>query len=506
MFFTVARTHSKTRAGAAAAAASSNCHLLKHNSTTALAPSTHNQQQPKQQQQQQQQGKDGEECAASAVLHSCNPQAHCGLSAAFHFSQVGGRMPQHPMSSALPVCMPFSCECGASTAQEPCLISRGLCVCGQSHSAKEKQHTLAQHVPRQLILDRPSPAIDQSTVFPMAKPGSNLPQGTDPDHEYACSAVPQNRVLSLTGLRCEMDQSVHPGLCCFAPCPPESNNSQTSQFDQPLAFPDSMAPTASDTPSMSLPGPPEAPRDLEPGSSSDIDSQQQQQQPVLKFPACQLPPHRPLTIPQLYCCGHGGSATVLQHQHQLHMIDLMLARVAAAEEAMQQGITVDAQHNPYLADGFSAVVSAQKPLAGVKRLPADDCFPAHVVPVTHPEQLFVSAGLSHHDMLSSLVSTDLADTLYDKLNDVTVQAHTVSAEGDLGSMVDCPGSSLVPKDWLTDECDHTHLPCLTDECEEPDLPCLVSLVHLGKPVCTSLPLMPPSLRDCSPTDTARRLL
>ncbi|KAL0036164.1 hypothetical protein WJX79_006479 [Trebouxia sp. C0005] len=120
-------------------------------------------------------------------------------------------------------------------------------------------------------------------------------------------------------------------LCCFAPCPPESNNSQTSQFDQPLAFPDSMAPTASDTPSMSLPGPPEAPRDLEPGSSSDIDT---------------------------------------------------------AEEAMQQGITVDAQHNPYLADGFSAVVSAQKPLAGVKRLPADDCFPAHVVPVTHPEQLF----------------------------------------------------------------------------------------------------------------------
>ena len=185
---------------------------------------------------------------------------------------------------------------------------------------------------------------------------------------------------------------------------------------------------------------------------------------------------------------------MLRHQHQLHMIDLMLARVAAAEEAMQQGITVDAQHVPYLTSGFSTVASAQKPLAGVKCVPADDYFPARVVPITHPEQPFLSAGLSHHDMLSSPASTDIADSLYDHLNDVTAQAHTVSAEGDLGSVVDCLGSSLVPNDWLT------------DECEDPDLPCLVSLVHLGKPVCTSLPLMPPSLRDCSTTHDVRRLL
>ena len=337
----------------------------------------------------------------------------------------------------------------------------------------------------------------------MAKPVSNFPQGADPKHEYACSAVPQNRLLSWTGLQCDTDQSVHPELCCFAPGPPESNDSQTSQFDQHLALPDSIAPTAPATPSRSLPDPPEAPTDLEPGGFSHIDEQQQQQQPVLNFPACLQPPLCPLTVSQLYCCGHGESATVLRHQHQLHMIDLMLARVTAAEEAMQQGITVDAQHVPYLTGGFS---TAKKPLAGVRCVPTEDCFPASVAPITHPEQLFVSAGLSNHDMLSSLASTDVADSLYDHLNNATAQAHTVSAEGDLGSMVDCPGSSLVPNDWLTDEREDPDLPCLTDECGVPDLPCLVSLVHLGEPVCTSLPLMPPSLRDCSTTRAARRFL
>lgn len=97
-------------------------------------------------------------------------------------------------------------------------------------------------------------------------------------------------------------------------------------------------------------------------------------------------------------------------------------------------------------------------------------------------------------MLSSLASTEITNSLYDHLNDVTAQAQTDIEESDLGSVVDCPGSGLVPNDWLT------------DECEGPDLPCLVSVVHLGKPVCTSLPLMPPSLRDCSNTHAARRLL
>jgi len=485
----VARTHSKTRAGsaAAAAAASSNCCLLTHISSSVSAHSTHAQQQPKQQQQQQ--GNEHEERSAPAVLHSCSPQAHCGLATAFHFSQVGGRTPQHPLSSALPMC-PFSCESGASTAQGPCLDRQDSVSMAKAIQQKREQHTPAQHVSHRLILDRLGPATNQSNAFHMAKPGCSLPRGADPKHEYACSAVPRDRMLSLTGLQYDIDKSVHPGLCCFAPCPPESNNSQTSQFDQNLALPDSMALT--DTPARSLPDPPEAPTGLEPGGFSDIDNQQQH--PALDFPACLQPPHRPLTVSQLYSCGHGESATVLRHQHQLHMIDLMLARVTAAEEAMQQGISVDAQHVPYLTGGFSTAVSAQQPLAGVKCVLADDCFPACVVPITRPEQPFVNAGLSHHDLLSSLASTEITNSLYDHLNDVTAQAQTDIEESDLGSVVDCPGSGLVPNDWLT------------DECEGPDLPCLVSVVHLGKPVCTSLPLMPPSLRDCSNTHAARRLL
>ena len=501
----VARTHSKTRAGAAAAAASSNCCPLAHNSSTVSAvfpPSTHTQQQPKQQQQQQE-GKESENCAAPAVLHSCSPQAHCGLAAAFHLSQVGGSMPQQPLSSALPVCMPFSCESSASTAQGPCLSRQDSVSMAKATQQKRGQLTVAQHVSPQLISVRPGPATDHSNVYHMAKPGSKLPQGADPKHEYACSAVPQNRLLSWTGLQCDTDQYVRPELCCFAPCPPESNDSQTSQFDQHLALPDSMAPTASDTPSSSLPDPPEAPTDLAPGGCSDIDSQQQQQQPVLNFSACLQPPLCPLTVSQLYCCGRGESATVLRHQHQLHMIDLMLARVTAAEEAMQQGITVDAQHVTYLTGGFS---TAKKPLAAVRCVPIEDCFPASVAPITHPEQLFVSAGLSNHDMSSSLASTDIADSLYEHLDDATAKAHTTSAEGDLGSVVDCPGSSLVPNDWLTDEREDPDLPCLTGEGKEPNLPCLVSLVYLGKPVCTSLPLMPPSLRDCSTSHAAGRFL
>lgn len=488
----VARTHSKTRAGAAAAAASNNCCRLAHNSSTVFPPSTHTQQQPK---QQQQEDKEYENYAAPAVLHSCSPQARCGLSAALHLSQVGGSMPPQPLSSALPMSMPFSCVSSASTAQAPCLNRQESASMAKAVQQKREQHTPAQQVSGQLILDRPSPTTDQSNAFPMAKPGSSLRQGPDPKHEYACSAVPQGRLLSLTGLHCDMDESVHPGLCCFTPCPPESNDSQTRQFDAHLALPDSMALTASDTPARSLPDPPEAPTDLEPGGSSDVDRQQQQQQQqlVLNFSACLHPPHRPLTIPQLYCCGPGGSATVLRHQHQLHMIDLMLARVAAAEEAMQQGITVNAQYVPCLSSGFGTIVTAQHPLAGVQCVPGDDCFPARVAPITHSEPPFVSAGLSNHDMLSSLASTDIAHSLCDHLN-ATAQAHTVSAEGDLGSVVDGPGSSLVPNDWLT------------DDCEFPDLPCLVSLVHLGKPVSTSLPLMPPSLGDVTTTHAARRLL
>ncbi|KAL0056072.1 hypothetical protein WJX82_007495 [Trebouxia sp. C0006] len=334
-------------------------------------------------------------------------------------------MPQHPLSSALPVCMPFSCESSASTAQGPCLSRQDSVSMAKATQQKRGQLTVAQHVSPQLISVRPGPATDHSNVYHMAKPGSKLPQGADPKHEYACSAVPQNRLLSWTGLQCDTDQYVRPELCCFAPCPPESNDSQTSQFDQHLALPDSMAPTASDTPSSSLPDPPEAPTDLAPGGCSDIDS------------------------------------------------------------------------------GFS---TAKKPLAAVRCVPIEDCFPASVAPITHPEQLFVSAGLSNHDMSSSLASTDIADSLYEHLDDATAKAHTTSAEGDLGSVVDCPGSSLVPNDWLTDEREDPDLPCLTGEGKEPNLPCLVSLVYLGKPVCTSLPLMPPSLRDCSTSHAAGRFL
>ena len=58
--------------------------------------------------------------------------------------------------------------------------------------------------------------------------------------------------------------------------------------------------------------------------------------------------------------GHGGSsdsAAALRQQLQLQMIDLMLARVSAAKEAIQQGLFPSHQSEPYLKDPWAPAES-----------------------------------------------------------------------------------------------------------------------------------------------------
>lgn len=196
-------------------------------------------------------------------------------------------------------------------------------------------------------------------------------------------------------------------------------------------------------------------------------------------PACPVP------AALLQSCDHSDSTSILRHRHHLHMIDLMLARVTAAEEAMQQGIAVDAEPVPFLTAAFSTLGPNQVPLKGADVLAVEHYLGECEEPVTSQGQLSMTTGLSHQegDSLSSLASSDISHRVYGGLIHDRLQDLTGTGESDLTSVEECPGSSLVPVDWLA------------DDSVDIEMACPFPLVHAGKPMCTSHLLMASSFAD-----------
>ena len=196
-------------------------------------------------------------------------------------------------------------------------------------------------------------------------------------------------------------------------------------------------------------------------------------------PACPLP------APQLQSSDHSDPASILQHRHQLHMIDLMLARVTGAEEAMRQGIAVDAERIPFLGGTLSTLGPIEGSLKGPDVLAVDDYFGECNEPVTSQGHLSMTTGFSHQegDSLSSLASSDISHCLYEGFTRERAQDLTGTGESNLASVEDCPGSSLVPVDWLA------------DDSADIDMACPFPLVHAGMPMCTSHLVMASSYAD-----------
>ena len=197
----------------------------------------------------------------------------------------------------------------------------------------------------------------------------------------------------------------------------------------------------------------------------------------------------PLDMSQLHSCGGDGeSAVILRHQFQLHMIDLMLARVTAAEEAIWRGTPANAQAILNPANLSDDAVSWSMPLGKPGIGPVEDVLHEVIAPLTSCPQTLsqmsgsASLGVEAFSLSHDLVSSNYAGYIYELVADNTTQQHYSGGNVDscAESLVDCPGSCLMPHDWLTDDCDEANST-------------RVPVMSLGKPVQAALPLMPPSL-------------
>ncbi|KAL3153912.1 hypothetical protein ABBQ32_013476 [Trebouxia sp. C0010 RCD-2024] len=192
-----------------------------------------------------------------------------------------------------------------------------------------------------------------------------------------------------------------------------------------------------------------------------------------------LPVHSQFPVQQVERQQHAHpmtseSASVSQQQHQLHMIDLMLARVSAAEDAIQLGLS---QSGPYLnhCDCWAPAESCKMLLDEVK--------------VEAPEG---DAGFSSIDSFllcaqQPQCSLEEMPDIHDKAvhvdrSDYTLKGYTERTHSSSGSSIDCPGRLLVPQDWLIDGND------------EVDLAYFSKLPNDDSVLGLPLPLLPPSLR------------
>ena len=177
------------------------------------------------------------------------------------------------------------------------------------------------------------------------------------------------------------------------------------------------------------------------------------------------------------------AATARRQQHQLHMIDLMLARVSAAEKAIQQGSVQGSCFGPYPSmhkqwggtQGCKVLLHDMGTGAPVKLSDIDS-------PLVWEQASIFSERLPDiDDAGGSLGDADLAGL--DDESDSMMAESSQRAHSSSGSSLDCPGVCFVPNDWLTDSSDEVELACFTTL---PASSCMPP---------SALPLMPPSLLE-----------
>ena len=140
---------------------------------------------------------------------------------------------------------------------------------------------------------------------------------------------------------------------------------------------------------------------------------------------------------------HADSAASLRHHHQLLMLDLMLARLAAADGSFCQGSSAISQINPYMPDIFRLV----KPTYSQQSMSitSDDASTAFMAPPM-PQQ-----STTKHQ-------TQEVETLDSALHGINlIEQGEVIVERAFESAMDCPGSCLVPDEWLIDDCSESAL-------------------------------------------------
>ncbi|KAL3140178.1 hypothetical protein ABBQ38_004454 [Trebouxia sp. C0009 RCD-2024] len=178
------------------------------------------------------------------------------------------------------------------------------------------------------------------------------------------------------------------------------------------------------------------------------------------------------------------SASALRQQHQLHMIDLMLARVSAAEEAIQLGLS---QCGPYLDshDSWAPAESCKMLLDEIKVEASGDAGFSSIESLLLCAQQPQCSLEEMADVHDSPVHMDRSDYM---LKGYTDRTHSSS-----GSSIDCPGRFLVPQDWLIDGND------------EVDLAYFSKLPNDDAMLSLPLPLMSPSLQQSAELaeDTAK---
>ena len=213
----------------------------------------------------------------------------------------------------------------------------------------------------------------------------------------------------------------------------------------------------------------------EPQLSEEMTHQQARLPDLRRWPSQQLDSQQ---------IGHGGSsdsAAALRQQHQLQMIDLMLARVSAAEKAIQQGLFPSHQSEPYLNDPWAPAESCNMLLHDMESSTPGDVDFAGIDLLLHGgqqaecklEEVAVMDDSTSNGKNTSSVHIERPD---DMLEGCTGRTHSSS-----GSTTDCPGLCLVPKDWLIDGNDEVDLAYFSTVSGDDSM--------LG----LALPLMPPSL-------------
>ena len=179
------------------------------------------------------------------------------------------------------------------------------------------------------------------------------------------------------------------------------------------------------------------------------------------------------------------SAAALRQRHQLHMIDLMLARVSAAEAAIKQGHGQCCQFPPEVnrQEPWGAAESCKVLLHDMN----SDTPGNFVLPDPEPALNWGPHADSMSQQLPGIDDCDAEtrdrtlDSDHMQEPDGLLAACTERAHSSSGSSIDCLGLFLVPDDWLTDSIDEIDLACCPPV---PNSSCLLGLV---------LPLMPPSL-------------
>ena len=170
-------------------------------------------------------------------------------------------------------------------------------------------------------------------------------------------------------------------------------------------------------------------------------------------------------------------------QHQLHMIDLMLARVSAAEEAIHLGLA-----QPHQSDlCFRSHHDPWAPLNGCNKLLREkESGTRGETEFSGMESLLLGGSQQAECNLGQLavmddIKSNHKDKILMKAPDDTLEGCTERTHSSSGSSIDCPGRFLVPKDWFLDGSD------------EVDLDCFSTVSNDGSMLGLALLLMPPSL-------------